>query len=201
MSPGGRCGREARRLTGVSRSPGGAAIPSSPRRRGAFGIRTDHRSCCVSRSAGSGPVLAVALYQHAGPDGHALIEVGDILVEHPHAARRHLLADAPGLVGAVNSEQDVAVTLIEVEGAGAEWIVDAALASPRQVRVERDHGGRRAPIRPNALPADPGLTLPGKAGLADADAVLHRGSVGLHQQQLALVDVDQDGAGLLGAVV
>src|SRR4051794_33387777 len=97
------------------------------------------------RDVRSDAPVAVAADHHGGADRHALIKVLDVLVEHAHAARGDGLADAPRLVGAVNAEQDVAVALIEVEGARAERIVDAALHVAGQLRLEADHGGGRAP--------------------------------------------------------
>ena len=74
------------------------------------------------------PVAPVALDIDRRADGDALVEVGHILVQHAHAAGGDLLADAPGLIGAVDAEERVAAVLVEVEGAGAERVVEAGFA-------------------------------------------------------------------------
>ena len=56
----------------------------------------------------------------------AIVEVDDVLVEHADAARRDRRADIFRLVGAVDAEQRILVTLIEIQGACAERIVGAA---------------------------------------------------------------------------
>ena len=67
-----------------------------------------------------------------GADAGALVEMLDILVHHADAAGRHVEADRPGLVGAVDAEDRVAAALVEIHGAGAERIVDAAFLHDRQ---------------------------------------------------------------------
>ena len=49
-----------------------------------------------------------------GPEGRALVEINDILVEHTNAAGRNALADGPRLVGTVNPEKRVLVTLPKI---------------------------------------------------------------------------------------
>ncbi len=74
---------------------------------------------------------------------------------------------------AVDAEEDVAAVLVEVEGAGAERVVEAGLAVARQFRLEADHRRCRRPCGPHALAADLGDAAPGEALPADADAVAH----------------------------
>ena len=64
-----------------------------------------------------------------------------------------------------------------------------------------DHGGGRRPARPGGLAADPGAAGPGQAFLADADAVADRPSALAHEIEIAGRGVDDDGAGLLAAVI
>src|SRR3954471_8422914 len=115
------------------------------------------------------PVMPVALDEHRRSGRHAVVEVEDVLIEHADAAARDLLADAPGLVRAVDAEEDVAVALVEVEGTGAERVVEAGLAEARQVGLQLHHGGGRAPVRPDAFAAHIGDAAPGEALTPDAD--------------------------------
>src|ERR671916_771850 len=147
------------------------------------------------------PIPPVALHIHRRAHRDPLVEVDHVLVEHAHAAGGDLLADAPGLVGAVDAEQDVPAVLVEIEGAGAERVVEARLAVARQVGLEADHGAGGRPGGPDALAADRGDAAPGEPLLADADAVADRPALGLDEIEHALVDIDHDGAGLLGAVI
>ena len=62
------------------------------------------------------------LHHHLRPLLHPLVEVDDVGVEHADAAGRNRLADALGLVGAVDAEQRVLVVLEQIERAGAERI-------------------------------------------------------------------------------
>ena len=79
------------------------------------------------RERGLHPVAPVALHIDRRADGDALVEVDHVLVQHAHAAGGDLLADGPGLVGAVDAEQGVGAVLVQVEGAGAERVFEAGL--------------------------------------------------------------------------
>src|SRR4051812_26953542 len=117
------------------------------------------------------PVAAAAFHVDGRPGGHPVVEIDDVLVEHAHAARGDLLADAPRLVGAVDAEQGVVPVLVEVEGARAEWVVEAGVAITRQLGLQAHHGRGRGPGRPYALAAHIGGAAPGEALAADTDAV------------------------------
>src|SRR5829696_401541 len=107
--------------------------------------------------------------QYGGPDRHTAVKVRDVLVQHADAAARDLVADGPGLVGAMNAEQGVAAVLVEVERAGPERIVEPALLEARQVGLEAHHRGGRTPGRPDRLAANIGSSSPGEALLAHAN--------------------------------
>jgi hypothetical protein len=94
----------------------------------------------------------------------------------------------------VDAEQDVAIALIEIQGPGAERVVEPGLAVARQIRLELHHRGGRAPVRPDAFAPDIGHPLPGEALPADPDGVAHRRAVALDEVEEALVDIDHDRA-------
>ena len=68
-------------------------------------------------SRASGAITPASLDEHRRPDRHAVIEVNHVLVQHADAARGGGLPDLPGLVGAVDAEEDIAAALVEVERA------------------------------------------------------------------------------------
>src|SRR5690606_28128157 len=66
--------------------------------------------------------------QNRGSFRHAVVKVDHVLVDHAHATVRDGLADGPSFGRTVNAVQRVlAILVIEIEGAGAEWIVDPGL--------------------------------------------------------------------------
>src|SRR3990170_5770696 len=79
-----------------------------------------------------------------------LIKLRHIFVEHPDAARRGGLANGLWLIGAMNAVDRRA----EIDGAGAEGILDAAFHEGWQFRVTGAHFCWRTPIRPFRLEAD-----------------------------------------------
>src|SRR5258708_15286459 len=70
-----------------------------------------------------------------GADRHALIEVGDIGIDQPEAARGDRGADGIGPVGAVDAVDGDA----EIHRARAERIAGSASHEARQIRLARDH--------------------------------------------------------------
>src|SRR5450759_4849988 len=108
-------------------------------------------------------------HDHAGADLHALIEILDIVVDEPHAARRYELSDRRRLIGAVDTVERPA----EIEGARTERIARPSRHEARQIRLALDHLLRRSPIRPRRHPRDAFGSRPGEAFAADADAVAH----------------------------
>src|SRR5829696_7688132 len=127
--------------------------------------------------------------QHSGPDRHAAVEVRDVLVQHADAAARDLIANSPGLVRAVNAEQDVAAVLIQVERTGAEGVVEPALLEARQVGFQTNHRGGRPPIGPDRLAAHYGCAFPRESLFAHADAVAHRRAVALDEVEEAIASI------------
>src|SRR5215203_3970210 len=147
-----------------------------------------------SCSLGLRSPLPAASDEHRGPDRDALVEVENLLIQQADAAARDLLANGPGLVGAMNAEQGVAAVLVEVERAGPERIVEPALLEARQVGLEAHNRGGRTPVRPDRLAANIGSSSPGVALLAHANAVANSGTVVLNEVEEALVNIDHDRA-------
>src|SRR3546814_16909080 len=85
---------------------------------------------------------------HFRADRRPRIKMPDILVHHADATGRHVVSDCPGLVRAVDAEDRVAATLVEIHGAGAERVVDGAFDRKSDVTVKYesvrvDIGSRR----------------------------------------------------------
>jgi len=71
-------------------------------------------------------LLVASPDDNAGAHGHAAKELEYILVQHTDAAGGRGLADAPGLIGAMDAVQRVDAILEQIEGAGAERVFRAA---------------------------------------------------------------------------
>src|ERR1700739_2026370 len=127
----------------------------------------------------------------------AAIEADHVLIAHPDAAGRHVGADGPGFVGAM----DAVERRSQIHRAGAERILRTALHMPWQVGAPHQHFRRRRPVRPFLLGGNLLDARPGEARAADADAVAQRLSVALHQEQELVRRVDDDRAGALLAAV
>ena len=82
----------------------------------------------------------------------------------------------------------------EIHGARAERIAGAAHGHARQIRLTRDHLGRRIPIRPLGLARDFLNAGPGETFAADADAVTHGLAVAEHEIEISVGCIDHDGA-------
>src|ERR1019366_3813036 len=130
-------------------------------------------------------------------DIDAAVKVDHVLVAHPDAAGRHVGADGPGLVGAVDAIERGS----QIHRARAERILRTAFHVPRQIRTPHQHFRRRRPIRPFLLGGNLLDARPGEAGAADADAIAQRLAVALHQEQELVRRIDDDGAGALLAVI
>src|SRR5688572_11352698 len=102
------------------------------------------------------------------------------------------MADRPGLRRAVQAIERGA----DVEGAGAQRVLRAALHVGREVRNALAHLGRRSPIGPFGLAGDLVRTRPGEAVTADADAVLQRLALREHQIEPAFGGLDDNRAHL-----
>ena len=164
-----------------------------------YRVRRAYR-CCTGCCGGSGAFEACAgggARQHhdAGADLHAAVEILDILVGQPDAARRDVFADRRGLVGAV----DAVERLAEIERARAERIAFAARHEARQIGLALDHFRRRMPVRPLGHFRDAFRARPGEAFAADADAVAHRLPVAEHEIEIRVGGIDHERAGRLGA--
>src|SRR5215813_10905877 len=121
------------------------------------------------------PILArtesvLLLHDHLGPDRDAVVEVDDLVVDQPEAARRHRVPDGLGRIGAVNAVDRGA----ETERAGAERIAGAARYPARQVGVPADHLRRGRPVRPLLLARNSEQAGPLESVARGSDAVAHR---------------------------
>src|SRR5580704_11232488 len=132
-----------------------------------------------------------------GADIDAAIEVDDILIAHPDAARRHVGTDRPGFVGTV----DTVERRPQIHRAGAERILWTAFHVPRQVGPPHQHFRRRRPIRPFLLGGDLLDAGPGEPRTADAHAIAQRLAVGLNQIEELVGRIDHDRARTFLAVV
>src|SRR5687767_5671760 len=81
---------------------GNLAVPEVPRHRlalaksnGRHSLHAGRPCCSVERERSD--------HEDAGTDLHAVVETDHVLVAHADATRRHLRADRPGLVRAVNA--------------------------------------------------------------------------------------------------
>src|SRR3954470_11585963 len=132
-----------------------------------------------------------------GADGDAVVEIGDVGIDQPEAAGRNGGADRVRPVGAVNAIHGGA----EVERAGAERVAGTAGHEARQIGLARDHLRRRGPVRPFRLARNRQQALPLKAVAADADAVAYGAAVALHDVEMALRGLDDDGPRCLRGAV
>src|SRR5580692_3845276 len=130
-------------------------------------------------------------------DIDAAVEVDHVLVAHPDAAGRHVGADGPGFVGAVNAVE----RRPEIHRAGAERILWAPFHVPRQIRPPDQHFRRRRPVRPFLLGGNLLDARPGEPWAANADTITHRLAVALYQVQELVGRIDDDRAGALLAVI
>src|SRR5690242_14817080 len=110
-------------------------------------------------------------------DAHAIVEIFDVVVGEPDAARRHKAADRRRLVGAVDAIDGIT----EIERASAERIGFAAGHEAWQVRLALDHFLWREPVRPFLHAADALGARPGETFATDADAITNGLAVAEHQ--------------------
>ena len=116
----------------------------------------------------------------------------------PDAARRNVIADGRGLVGAVDAVERVA----EIQARAPSGLPGPPAIMARQIRLALDHLRRRKPVRPFLHLGDALGARPGEALAADADAVAHRLAAAEHQIEIGVRRIDDDGAGrLLGGEV
>src|SRR6266404_8828001 len=102
-----------------------------------------------------------------GADRNALIEVGDVGIDQPEAARRYRGADGVRPVGAVDAIDGGA----EIHRARAERVAGSAGHEARQIRLPRDHLRWWSPIRPFRLLRNVQKALPLKSVTSHPDAV------------------------------
>src|SRR5271166_3377927 len=89
----------------------------------------------------------------------------------------------------------IAMIVVEIEGARAERVVDAADHRFRKIRAALQHGGGRGPGWPFGAPADMGAPLPAKAFAADADVIAHRLAALEREIEITVFRIDRDRAG------
>ena len=105
---------------------------------------------------------------------------------------------------AMDAVAGVLAVLVDVERARAERIGEAAglaVLPFHQFRLALDHFRRRRPDRPFLAVLDVGAAGPAEAVLADADAVADGVAALLHEIELSLLQMDDDGAGRLAGLV
>src|SRR3974390_2507512 len=141
--------------------------------------------------------LRLLPYDHLGPDGNTIVEIGDVVVHQAEAAGGNLGADRVGAVGAVDAVDGGS----EIHGAGAERIAGAAGHEARQVGVACDALRRWGPVGPFLLVGYVHESLPLEAVAADADAVAHRAAAGPGHVEGTLRGRDGHGAARLGGGV
>ena len=149
------------------------------------------------RPFGCGPQAITQITTTLAADLDPAVEVDDVFVAHADAAGRHLRADGPGLVRAVDAVERRA----EIHGARAERIFGPADHVARQVRPASQHLAGRGPIRPFAFVADVVHPRPGEAGPTHADAIAQGAAAGLHQVEQPLASIDDDRSRCFPAVV
>src|SRR5208283_1308637 len=97
-----------------------------------------------------------------------------------------MLADAGGLVGAVNAVRRAA----QIHRARAKWIARASGHEAREIGLPLQHIGWRQPIRPFRLTLYCLYARPGKAVAADANRVANSLTVTEHQIKVRVRGID-----------
>src|SRR6266571_3828752 len=174
-----------------------------PVRGGIGGLRPpfEQRRCEASAMerretrAGWGEIESPLDHHHLGADLDAVIEVDHVLVAHADAAGRHLGADRPRFVGAVDAIERGP----EVERARAERILGTTGHVAGQIRTAPEHLVGRRPVRPFTLHRDFLDARPGKPRAADSDAVANRLAAVCDEVEQTLARIDDDGARLPAA--
>ena len=135
------------------------------------------------------------LRQHhdLGADVDAAEQIGDVFIGQANAAAGNELADRRGIVGAVNA----VVAGAQIHRARAQRIAGTARHEAREIRLARDHLGRRMPIRPCGLARDGLRAGPGEALAADADAIANGAALAEHVIERRVAGIDNDGTGRL----
>src|SRR6056297_272200 len=118
---------------------------------------------------------------HHGADGHALVQVLHMGIDHADAAIGDRPSDGGGLIGAVDAVIGVAPVLEQVERARAERVFGSAglyiaVAAKARIglRVARDHLVGGPPRGPFPLDVDGGRAAEFQPRAPDADAVAAR---------------------------
>ncbi len=134
------------------------------------------------------------------------IEVDHVLIHETDAARGSRRTDRSPFRRAVQSEERIlALVVVEIHRARAERVfkarAHAVIDVSRDFRTADSHFLRWVPRRPFLLPGDIGRARPGKALLADADAVTNGLIVAEHVVEMTFARVDDDRAGALVGLV
>src|SRR5438046_268879 len=136
--------------------------------------------------------------------GGALVQIDDVLVDHPNAAGRHALADGPGFESAVDAVQCVLVALPKIHGARTQGVArsarhpDSALELrqlPPQFGLARNHFLGRVPVRPFLHVFDGRNSRPAETLSSNTDSVTDRPSAALDEVQEMILCIDYDRAG------
>ena len=132
-----------------------------------------------------------------------MVEVDDVLVQHPNAAGGNVPADSPWLVCAMDPVESVFVTLPKIQSTGAQWIgrtpghTKSALQYAHlahELGLPLHHFFGRVPIRPFLLIADRRGAGPTEAFPTYPDAIANRASASLYGIKETILYIDDDGA-------
>ena len=132
-----------------------------------------------------------------------MVEVDDVLVQHPNAARGNVPADSPRLVCAMDPVKSVFVTLPKIQSTGTQRIGRAAGHTKSALQYAHlahefgfplNHFFGWVPVRPFLLIADCGDAGPTKTLPTYANAVANRASVSLYRIKKTILHIDDDGA-------
>ena len=121
------------------------------------------------------------------------VEVYDVPIGQPYAARGHERADGRWLIGAVNAIHGLA----EIKCARAERIARTTRHEPRQIGLAGDHLFRGAPVGPRRHSRYFFDACPGETFAPDADAVAQRLAIAEHQIEIGVRGIDEDRAAWL----
>src|SRR3954470_6193528 len=110
-------------------------------------------------------------------DGNSSIQIGYICVYKPKAPRGDGASDRLRLISPMNPVD----RLTEIKCASAHWIARTASHESWEIRLPRNHFGRRRPIWPFRLSGDSKQSLPLKSLAADPDTIAECTVISLDQ--------------------
>lgn len=164
-----------------------------------FGVAQMRQNKQTERFENSVSAGAALEDDDAGAVSHRTVEFENVLVQHPDAAGRCGLADAPRFIGPVNAIQRIPAIAIQIQCPCAERIVRTSGNPLRQARIAPSHVGCRRPARPLGSSANRCLSIPPLSVPTDRNAEADRPAAVFDVIQEPLLLVDQDCPGRLPA--